>query len=122
MQNRWQDAKTKISKALEEIEKKIAAKKFYDKAKEEIQNLKWISNSKRDQKLKDLNDNKNDLSRMQQILIDAKNADEITRELILENKNLSEKIKQLPINEKLFDAKEWMNQQYSFENERSQLN
>ncbi|WP_373437021.1 hypothetical protein, partial [Metamycoplasma equirhinis] len=122
MQNRWQDAKTKISKALEEIEKKIAAKKFYDKAKEEIQNLKWISNSKRDQKLKDLNDNKNDLSRMQQILIDAKNADEITRKLILENKNLSEKIKQLPINEKLFDAKEWMNQQYSFENERSQLN
>ncbi len=122
MQNRWQDAKTKISKALEEIEKKIAAKKFYDKAKEEIQDLKWISNSKRDQKLKDLNDNKNDLSRMQQILTDAKNADEITRKLILENKNLSEKIKQLPINEKLFDAKEWMNQQYSFENERSQLN
>ncbi|WP_286241403.1 hypothetical protein [Metamycoplasma equirhinis] len=122
IQNRWQDAKTKISKALEEIEKKIAAKKFYDKAKEEIQNLKWISNSKRDQKLKDLNDNKNDLSRMQQILNDAKNADEITQKLILENKNLSEKIKQLPINEKLFDAKEWMNQQYSFENERSQLN
>ncbi|WP_373440201.1 hypothetical protein [Metamycoplasma equirhinis] len=121
MSNRWQDTNTKISKALEEIEKKIAAKAFYDKAKKEIQELKWISNSKRNQKLAELENNKNDLIRMQEILTDAKKVDETTKKLVEKNQELSKRIKQFPINQKLFNPSKWMNEQFSFQNERANL-